>query len=60
MIKQQMIDNFGMNRKTLENWERNRQGEKRQFLYYVLKNLPIEQIREMKTQFEKEIKNELS
>ena len=47
MIKKEMIDAFGMTRKTLDIWEK---GEKvkRQLLYEVLKSLPIEYVTNVK------------
>jgi len=41
MIKKEMIDNFGYDRKTLDLWEKGAK-EKRKLLYDVLEMLPIE------------------
>ncbi len=55
MNKKEMIDNFGFNRKTLNNWE-NGIKEKRRLLYEVLKRLPSEFIIDVKKHIENEDK----
>ena len=57
MIKKDMIDNFGFDRKTLNNWE---SGEKpqRKLLYEVLKSLPLEYVENVKKQQEEKKSNE--
>lgn len=55
MIKKEMIDNFGFDRKTLNNWENSKKG-KRKLLYEVLKRLPLSFVEETKKQIENEEK----
>jgi len=52
-----MIENFGVTRKTLDNWEKSE--EKRKFLYEVLKSLPNEYVIKIieRVKEEKELKN---
>ena len=50
-----MIDNFGFDRKTLNNWE-NGAKEKRKLLYEVLKRLPLNFIVDVKKHIENEEK----
>jgi hypothetical protein len=55
MNKKEMINNFGFDRKTLNNWE-NGIKEKRKLLYEVLKRLPSEFVLDVKQQIENEEK----
>ena len=50
-----MINNFGFDRKTLNNWE-NGIKEKRKLLYEVLKRLPDDFVKDVKQQIENEEK----
>jgi hypothetical protein len=52
MIKKDMIEFFGMNRATLNNWENQKQGEKREFLYFFLENIPKEYVQKLKESFD--------
>jgi hypothetical protein len=52
MIKKDMIEFFGMNRVTLNNWENQKQGEKREFLYFFLENIPKEYVQKLKESFD--------
>jgi hypothetical protein len=56
MIKKEMIENFGITRKTLNNWE-NDSHSKRYILYRTLESLPIEFVENVKKQIEEEKKN---
>ncbi len=49
MIKKEMIDNFGLDRKTLNNWE-NDANSKRHLLYRTLEALPSEFVENIKKQ----------
>lgn len=55
MIKKEMIDNFGFDRKTLNNWE-NSEKPQRKLLYEVLKRLPLSFVEETKMLIENEKK----
>jgi len=59
MIKKEIIDNFGFDRSTLDNWEKGTK-EKRKLLFETLKALPIEFVdnikEEIKAQEQKDIK----
>jgi len=55
MNKKEMIDNFGFDRKTLNNWE-NGIKEKRKVLYKVLKSLPVEYVEKVQKLIEEEEK----
>ena len=57
MIKKEMIDNFGIDRKTLNNWENNK-NKKRYILYKTLEALPIDFVNNVKKQEEEKVKNE--
>lgn len=43
MIKKEMIEYFGLDRKTLNNWE-NEKDKKRYVLYKTLEALPVEYV----------------
>ncbi len=49
MIKKEMIDFFGIDRKTLNNWENNKEN-KRYLLYKTLEALPAEYVENIKRQ----------
>ncbi len=49
-----MIENFGITRKTFDNWENSK--EKRKILFEVLKSLPIEYVKKIKNRVEEEEK----
>ena len=57
MNKKEMIENFGFDRKTLNNWE-NGAKEKRKLLYETLKALPIEFVENIKKLEEDKKSNE--
>jgi len=57
MIKKEMIENFGIDRKTLNNWE-NDKKKKRYILYKTLEALPIDFVENVKKQEEDKEKNE--
>ena len=57
MIKKEMIDNFGMNRKTLNNWENDPENA-RHLLYKTLEALPLEFVENIKKQLEEKKANE--
>jgi hypothetical protein len=57
MIKKEMIENFGMNRKTLNNWE-NDPSNARHLLYRTLEALPLEFVENIKKQMEDKKENE--
>jgi len=57
MIKKEMIENFGMNRKTLNNWE-NDPSNARHLLYKTLEALPLEFVENIKKQLEEKKANE--
>ncbi len=57
MIKKEMIDNFGMNRKTLNNWE-NDPTNARHLLYKTLEALPLEFVENIKKQMLDKKENE--
>lgn len=52
-----MIDNFGLDRKTLNNWENNIQS-KRYLLYKTLESLPVEYVNGIKNQIEEKNEND--
>jgi hypothetical protein len=56
MIKKEMIDNFGIDRKTLNNWENNPES-KRYILYRTLEALPVDFVENIKKQEEDKKKN---
>ena len=58
MIKKEMIENFGITRKTLNNWENDAES-KRYLLYRTLESLPVEFVENVKKQIEEERKNKL-
>jgi len=57
MIKKEMIDNFGIDRKTLNNWE-NQVDSKRHLLYRTLEALPAEYVDNIKKQIEEKKEND--
>lgn len=57
MIKKEMIENFGLDRKTLNNWENNPDIQ-RHILYKTLEALPIEFVENVKKQLEDKKENE--
>jgi transcriptional regulator with XRE-family HTH domain len=57
MIKKEMIENFGLTRKTLNNWE-NDKNTPRYILYKTLEALPIDFVKNIKKQEEDKAKNE--
>jgi len=56
MIKKEMIDNFGIDRKTLNNWE-NDKKKKRYILYKTLEALPMEYVENIKKQIQENEEN---
>lgn len=56
MIKKEMIENFGLTRKTLNNWE-NDTSSKRYILYKTLEALPVDYIEGIKTQIKEQEEN---
>ena len=57
MIKKEMIDNFGIDRKTLNNWE-NEKEKKRYVLYKTLEALPMEYVENVKKQIKEQEDND--
>jgi len=57
MIKKEMIDNFGLDRKTLNNWENNIES-KRYVLYKTLEALPVEYVNGIKKQITEQNEND--
>ena len=57
MIKKEMIENFGLDRKTLNNWENN-VDSKRHILYRTLEALPTEFVENIKQQIADKKSNE--
>ena len=57
MIKKDMIDNFGIDRKTLNNWENNKTN-KRYVLYKTLEALPVEYVDNVKKQIKEQEEND--
>jgi len=57
MIKKEMIENFGMNRTTLNNWERDKSNS-RHLLYKTLEALPLEFVENIKKQLKEQKENE--
>ncbi len=57
MIKKEMIDNFGIDRKTLNNWENNKTN-KRHVLYKTLEALPVEYVDNVKKQIKEQEEND--
>ncbi|WP_415407976.1 hypothetical protein ACLHDG_05435 [Sulfurovum sp. CS9] len=57
MIKKEMIENFGIDRKTLNNWE-NDKDKKRYVLYKTLEALPHEYVENIKKQIKERAENE--
>ena len=58
MIKKEMIDNFGIDRKTLNNWENNADS-KRHILYKTLEALPAEYVVNIKQQLKDKKDNDM-
>ena len=56
MIKKEMIENFGITRKTLNNWENDKRS-KRYILYKTLEALPLEYVEGIKTKIKEEEEN---
>jgi len=56
MIKKEIIDNFGLTRKTLNNWE-NDTDSKRYVLYKMLEALPVEYVEGIKRKLKEEKEN---
>ena len=56
MIKKEMIENFGLTRKTLNNWE-NDTNSKRYILYKTLEALPVNYVEGIKTQIKEQEEN---
>lgn len=56
MIKKEMIEHFGIDRKTLNNWENNKEL-KRYILYKTLEALPVEYVENIIKQIEEQKKN---
>ncbi len=57
MIKKEIIENFGFTRKTLNNWE-NDKDSRRYILYKTLEALPAEYVDNIKKQIEEQKKND--
>lgn len=57
MIKKEMIDNFGIDRKTLNNWE-NEKEKKRYVLYKTLEALPMEYVENVRKQLKEQEEND--
>lgn len=57
MIKKEMIENFGITRKTLNNWE-NDKLSKRYILYKTLEALPVEYVGNVKKQIQEQNDND--
>ena len=57
MIKKEMIDYFGITRKTLNNWE-NDPSNARHLLYKTLEALPLEFVENIKKQLKEQKANE--
>ena len=57
MIKKEIIENFGLDRKTLNNWENN-VDSKRHILYRTLEALPTEFVENIKQQIADKKSNE--
>jgi len=57
MIKKEIIDKFGLDRKTLNNWE-NDDTSKRHLLYRTLEALPLEFVENVKKQLDDKKANE--
>lgn len=57
MIKKEMIDHFGIDRKTLNNWENNKEL-KRYLLYKTLEALPVEYVENVKKQIKEQEEND--
>ena len=57
MIKKEMIENFGVTRKTLNNWE-NEKDSKRYILYKTLEALPVEYVDNVKKQIKEQEEND--
>ena len=57
MIKKEMIENFGIDRKTLNNWENNPES-KRYLLYRTLEALPVEYVENVQKQIKEQEEND--
>ena len=56
MIKKEMIENFGVTRKTLNNWENDKES-KRYVLYKTLEALPVAYVENIKKQIKEKNEN---
>ena len=56
MIKKEMIEKFGISRKTLNNWE-NDKNSKRYILYKTLEALPLEYVENITKQIKENDEN---
>ncbi|EIF51389.1 hypothetical protein [Sulfurovum sp. AR] len=56
MIKKEMIENFGVTRKTLNNWQ-NDKNSQRYILYRTLEALPLEYVENIKKLIQEEKEN---
>lgn len=57
MIKKEMIENFGVTRKTLNNWE-NDKTSKRYILYKTIEALPVEYVENVRKQIKEQEEND--
>ena len=57
MIKKEMIENFGVTRKTLNNWE-NDKDSKRYILYKTLEALPVEYVENVQKKIKEQEEND--
>ena len=57
MIKKEMIENFGVTRKTLNNWENDKTSD-RYVLYKTLESIPMEFVENVKKQIKVQEENE--
>jgi transcriptional regulator with XRE-family HTH domain len=57
MIKKEMIENFGVTRKTLNNWENDKES-RRYILYKTLEALPVEYVDNVKKQIKEQEEND--
>ena len=57
MIKKEMIENFGVTRKTLNNWENDKES-RRYILYKTLEALPVEYVVNVQKQIKEQEDND--
>jgi len=57
MIKKEMIEKFGVTRKTLNNWENDKET-KRYILYKTLEALPVEYVENVIKQIQEQEEND--